>query len=225
MILYYSCSNKPAPFLERVFQRLLRQARETGQQLVAITGHELAAAPSQLVLHPRPDAKPWEDLFTRIMAGIELAKPPSREVVYLAEDDIIYPDEHWQQPCNFPGYLCHNFNVLYCSREGFFERYANCLVLSQYWGHAADIYQVAQKKLAEAKALACGCVEPCGVGYPNVLRMDHAVPSVDIRHTGGFNHSWDAANAAGDPEVTFLPHHHEIGAHAEFWQEWSPDRQ
>jgi hypothetical protein len=222
MILYYSCSNKPAHFLERVFLRLRDQAQSAGQSLVAITGRELAGAQSQLLLHPKPDAKPWEDLFARIVAGIELARPPADEIVYLAEDDVIYPDVHWRGGC-IPGFLAHNFNVLYCSERGYFQRYPNYLVLSQYWGQAKTIHDSASRKLAEARALKCACVEPCGPGYPPVMRQDHAIPAVDIRHSRAFNHSWDAANAAADPEVKFLSDHPLLPPHSSFWAEWSPD--
>jgi hypothetical protein len=55
------------------------------------------------------------------------------------------------------------------------------------------------------------------------MRQDHAIPAVDIRHSRAFNHSWDAANAAADPEVKFLSDHPLLPPHASFWAEWSPD--
>jgi hypothetical protein len=130
---------------------------------------------------------------------------------------------HWRGGC-IPGFLAHNFNVLYCSERGYFQRYPNCLVLSQYWGQAKTIHDSASRKLAEARALKCACVEPCGPGYPPVMRQDHAIPAVDIRHSRTFNHSWDAANAAADPEVKFLSEHPNLPPHSAFWSEWSPDR-
>jgi len=223
MILYYSCSNKPAPFLERTFARLLTQAAAAGQSLVAVTGRELAGAPAQLLLHKRPNLPMWQDLFERIIAGIELARPAPQEIVYLAEDDILYPDEHFHGSC-IPGHLMHNFNVLYTCERGYFTRYANYLLLSQYWGPAQLLHKAASMKRSEAKANACGCVEPCGPGYPSVLRFDHPTPSIDIRHSRAFNHSWTAADATKDPEVIFFDEHPAWGLHRDLWAKWNPER-
>lgn len=207
-LVYYSHLKKPRKFLERIARRDYEQAKKTHQLMLTVTPEPFSVGDENIIM---PFAGGKEDLYLRIIRACEMLPPD--EVVFLVEDDILYPDEHFRKREGLrPGCWYYNLNVIFMSGRGFFEMHnRGAIALHQAFGRASAIIDGALRKIAEIKAGTFHCYEPAGsLGYDTAVIND-SQPSVDIRN--GMN-SGDWTDQGGLAYYNDSP---EWGEHKKLW--------
>jgi len=188
VILYYTHRKfGESNIIDNCFVRLAKQAERVGQKLIVVIPTQNADnIPSGLrnlkILWFDKVGTGIADIFYRIQRGLEQAT--RFETVYLAEHDVLYPDEHFKHVSKRgAGY---NLNYTYLSEYGYFQRHRGALSLSMLSGHANMIKEGCDFKLKELKDNVFNSYEP----KKNMIKgnFKSVEPCVDIRHD--FNCSW-----------------------------------
>ena len=182
-MLYYTAWNKQPDMLAAIQGRHSEQAERLDMRFLSV-GPQHCEVSFPACGMPRGP-------FAAIMTG--LAYIEKSEIVYLCEDDVLYPEDHFAVPEMFSGQFAYNLNTVFLSvaRRAFFERFDRKagpfhLCLSNAFASCAVMRAVISAKLAQIDGGQFdGSFEPqtpfCHVG-PTAI--------VDVRGTG--NHTWRA---------------------------------
>lgn len=198
MILYFTQNAKPRPFMQRIYDRHQRIAAEVGQSMRAVVAEPFRD--DDIVMDKDPEAPNYADLFQRVLLGLKGVA--AREVVYLVEDDCLYPKEHFGLVPSNESTLYYNMNFAFMDSEGFFRIALGNIAVSQIFGTAKALRAQFKKKLAECMDARMSSVEPAGAGYTTGTLSHANHPVIDIRN--GLNATWQPGGA-GAPAITERP--------------------
>lgn len=189
-IVYISDNSKPERFLTACLRRLYANAINTGCELITVTEKPVEYGHRRLLLSHFPKPPGCEKLlgiFIAYLVGLSFCS--DAEICFLADDDCLYPDEHFRQGGSFVR-ACFNIEITYLSRKGFFEMY-NRQVLNNagLFGTAALLRQYMAWKLDEFAAGEFTSYEPAQGGPRPYRSTDTRTtsPLIDIRI---HNHTW-----------------------------------
>lgn len=186
MILYYTHNAKPEGFQLRCYNYHKEQAARMNQPFVSVVKEPIGAG--DIVLPFDESLPKYADICVRILRGLEGV--PDDELVFLCEDDTLYPDERY---CNWTlsaEAVCYNLNICYLGPRGYAYHMQGGIALSQLMGTASAVRYNIELKLAEMMALEMSCIEPCSAAgklyRSTTIRLN--TPSVDFRTD--YNASW-----------------------------------
>lgn len=182
-VVYYSDTRNP-PRVRAFCMAALRAAVEPLDGEIVAVDH----AP----IYPRCHA----DLYERIAVGIVRAAAP---VVFMAEDDVLYPREHFEQLLpQAVGRVVRNASVVNLTAHGF----VLCQDANYMSGYAGPTALFAALILAKQKELdrdgRVAWTEP-----PSDVARYEGPPIVDVRHGSNFT---GGRNGAASSRVSGWPH-------------------
>lgn len=195
VMLYYSGRNPDLPMMKTIRERQINQAKKHDVMSIGVT-----AAPVKgfdISIHqPRPGGE--ATLFKAIQHGLKYVSDGS--MVYLCEDDVLYPDTYWQGwlnqyafhfPDKWEDCWCYDLNVVNLCNKGFFQHFTTreSCYLSCSWAYIDVMKDYVARKIKDRldPNVKQFSYEPGGKGW-KVNYMSGAVACVDIRHIG--NTTW-----------------------------------
>jgi len=158
-VVYYSDERASGVLREYCLSVLYSAVRATGGEVVEMVG-------------PRKYKKAHEDIYRKIIDGLRKAQSDD---IYLAEDDVLYPAEHFQT--DWGAKIYYNLNVMVLNAHGFFPRHT--ALLSGLCGDKGSVWAAIEKKLQETEQSAGG---PAWAEPDSTNQVFSSVPIVDIRH-------------------------------------------
>ena len=173
---------------ETIKARLLAQCER-----VICVGPQEIAPPTKRMAGAIRGKSQWhlavaENIYLRILAGLQ--QVAEGEIVYLAEDDMLYPDIHFRLHERVRAdTFNYDFNMVHLSWQGFCVIHNRAaLALSMAFARQDVMRDAVIRKLDELRTRRFKCYEPTeSDGYTT----DHAsaeIASLDIRH--GDNSTW-----------------------------------
>jgi hypothetical protein len=195
MILYYTNNRKDASFTRRVYDIHREQAARVGQRFRAVVAKQIGAGGLEGdIVVPEESGPKFSDMYRRILRGLESV--PKTEIVYLCEDDVLYPDARFKPSRKIGrGPMYYNQRLVYLCYKGFFWCQRGTISLSQAHGTAQALRYNLELKQKECyypdwdsrKINSCEPFPFPGNQYRAEI-LNCTVMSVDIRGVG--NSTW-----------------------------------
>jgi hypothetical protein len=186
--LYYSAEARAPGMLAAVRDRLL--AQQPGA--IRIGAVQVARPLARLAgLDPHDNQRyriAAENIYVRILAGLQAVA--DTDFVYLAEDDVLYSDEHFTIHERLPSVTWnYDLNLIYLTPAGFAVVHNRASISLSMSVARADIMRGAViRKLEEIRTGAWSCFEPAGSqGYATGHTWAETA-SLDIRENA--QHTW-----------------------------------
>jgi len=182
-VIYYSNNMVPEKLQELCFEQLKQACR--GMELLTFTTKPLTGAEHNEIFIPA--TTDWYlTTYEHQLNGIAKA---SNDIVFIAEDDCLYPRDHFESmPVfleSFPDKIIYNKNSYHLNYKGFFPTISYCNFTSMLCAYKDILEQAVLRKMAEYKEhrnlIWC---EP-GVDRDSkdaIFEAQGHVPVIDIRH-------------------------------------------
>lgn len=182
--------------MRAIRERHLEQARRLGLMSIGVTAIGVQGFDINVV-QPRPGGN--ATLFKAVKAGLKFV--PDNSMVYLCEDDCLYPDNYWSRWPDQSVYQfkelwqdcwCYDLNVVNLCWKGFFQHFPmrHTVYLSCSWARIDIMREYVDRKITE-------CLDPNtkqfsyepggGRGY-KTNDMFGEIACIDIRHLA--NTTW-----------------------------------
>ena len=193
--IYYTHNAKPCDFMLGIYDRNVDMANRLGARFIAVVAEPFSDTDVVVPFDPEPK---YLDIYRRILTGLRLVKD-EMEPVYMLEDDVLYPDEHFDMEMR-GDLLVYQMNFAFMDRQGFFRIPRGNIALSQVFGTKRALMWNYTKKFDECQGRRMACCEPAGPEYRTATASHENMPCIDIRN--GLNATWTGESARARPDTT-----------------------